>query len=308
MERRRRKNRALRPGFPSRISTASLLLLGLVLGLSAGLYYAWVVDPVIFVDASPARLSDRYKEEYLYLVSQSYATTGNWPQAQERLDALDDPNLPQTLNALLEQYLREQKPPQVVENLASLARQAGVEGSVVALFAPTPVNGAASSPTPTATAPILANPTTAPLPTSTPTRTPVPTITPAPTLIPSPTARPDYRLLNQERLCGKVSTPRIEVITYDALLNELPGVEVLVRWDAGEDSFFTGFKPEEGAGYGDFTMETGVSYSVQLADGSPEVSGLRIESCPEGIDGGWRLSFQNVRLVLETGEDEETGD
>ncbi len=305
---RRRKNRPEPRNLSSRISTASLLLVGLALGLSLGLYYAWVVDPVIFVDARPARLNASYKEEYIYLVSQSYSVTGNWPQAMERLEALDDPNLPQTLNALLEQYLRTQRPPQVVENLAALARQAGAEGAVVALFAPTPVNGAAPDILPTATPTALLNPTTVPLPTNTPTRTPAPTITPVPTLVPSPTVRPDYRLLNQERLCSTASTPRIEVITYDALLNELPGAEVVVRWDAGEDSFFTGFKPENGPGYGDFTMEAGVSYSVQLAAGSPEVSGLRIEPCTGGVDGGWRLSFQNMRLVLETEEDEENGE
>ncbi len=308
MESRRRQIRSEPLSQPSRISLASLLLVGLVLGLSAGLYYAWVVDPVIFVDASPARLSQRYKEEYLYLVSQSYAATGNWPQAQERLDALDDPDLAQRLNALLEQYLREQRPPQTVENLATLARQAGVEGAVIALFAPTPASGAAPAATSTATVSAPVDPTAVPLPTSTPTRTPAPTTTPIPTAVPSPTPRPDYRLLNQERLCAAASTTRIEVLTYDALLTELPGVEMLIRWEMGEDRFFTGFKPGEGAGYGDFTMESGVSYSVQVAAGSPEVSGLRVEPCPNGIDGGWRLSFQNVRLVLETEAEGENGD
>jgi hypothetical protein len=97
---------------------------------------------------------------------------------------------------------------------------------------------------------------------------------------------------------------RIEVETLDALLNQLPGVEVIVRWDGGEDHFFTGFKPEQGDGYGDFTMTPGVSYSVMLVDGSPEISGLRIEPCDNGRDGGWRLSFQNLRIVLETPEAE----
>lgn len=308
MESRRRQTRSETLIQPSRISLASLLLVGLLLGLSLGLYYAWVVDPVIFVDASPGRLNARYKEEYLFLVSQSYAATGNWPQAQERLEALDDPDLPQTLNALLEQYLREQRPPQIIENLATLARQAGTDSAIVALFAPTPGGDVVPAATPTATPPIFAPDTPTPLPTNTPTRTPAPTLTPVPTLSPTPTARPDYRLLNQERLCDTVSAPRIEVTTFDALLTELPGVEILVRWEAGKDRFFTGFKPDRGPGYGDFTMEPGISYSVQIAAGSSEVSGLRIEPCPNGVDGGWRLSFQNVRLVLETEEDGESGD
>ncbi|MCB8920609.1 MAG: hypothetical protein H6662_03410 [Ardenticatenaceae bacterium] len=290
---------------PARISMTSLLLVGLLIGLGIGLYYAWVVEPVVFVDASPARLSDSYKEEYLFLVSQNYAITSNWEQAQERLAALDDPQLPETVNVLLERYLREQKPPQVVENLAALAQKLGAEGSAVALFAPTPLNGQAAPPTPTLTPTPLSAEIATPLPTNTPTRTPVPTLTPSATPVPSPTTQPVYRLLNQERVCDETAvSPQIEVITYDTLLNELPGVEVLVSWEDGTDTFFTGFKPALGAGYGDFTMQPDISYSVQLADGSPEVSGLRIEPCDGDTIGGWRLTFQNLRYTLPETSDQ----
>ena len=77
----------------------------------------------------------------------------------------------------------------------------------------------------------------------------------------------------------------------------LPGVAVVVSWDAGSDQFFTGFKVDQDPGYGDFTMEAGVSYSVTIAEGSPTASGLRIESCPQeegGLLGGWRLTFQRL--------------
>ncbi len=279
---------------PARFSPTSLLLIGLAIGLGLGLYYAWIVDPVVFVDASPSRLRQDYKEEYLFLVSQSYAQNGRWPQAQARLQALDDPNLAQTLDVLLEKYLREQRPPEVIKNLANLAQQAGATGAVVALFAPTPAGGPV--PTATPTLPPAAAPTATP--TLTPTNTPPPTLTPTPTLTPSPTPQPDYRLLSQEALCG-APFARIEVIVYDALLDELPGVEVLVSWDGGEDSFFTGFQPVRGAGYGDFTMTAGLSYAVQIAAGSPVVSGLRAETCADGTSGGWRLAFQNIRLVLD---------
>jgi hypothetical protein len=116
---------------------------------------------------------------------------------------------------------------------------------------------------------------------------------------PLPTARPNYRLLAQEPYCGTGESVSLLVVeTQDALLNQLPGVEVLVTWDGGEDHFFTGFKPALGAGYGDFKMEPGVSYTIQLADGSPEISGLRLEPCSDGTDGGWWLTFQNLRVRL----------
>lgn len=284
---------------------AGWLLLGLVLGLAAGLWYAWILNPVVFVEVSPARFSERYQAEYIILVSQSYAATGNWPQAEQRLAALDDPAIGQTVANLLETTMRQQEPAGVIRNLATVARQLGAETQAVALFAPTPLLGSTATPTvlPTVT------PTVSPTPTAIPTVSPTPTALPTftPTAAASPTSQPNYRLLSQERLCPTdAPAPRIEVVTQDALLNPLPGVEVLVSWDGGADQFFTGFKPAGGPSYGDFTMSQDVSYTVTLAEGSEAVSGLRIEPCDNGLDGGWRLTFQNLRLrVTATPEAEE---
>jgi hypothetical protein len=79
----------------------------------------------------------------------------------------------------------------------------------------------------------------------------------------------------------------------------LPGVEVWVQWDGGSDRFFTGFKPSLGEGAGDFTMSPDTSYTVVLAEGSPEIGGLRIETCANGQAGGWQLTFQNLILQPE---------
>ena len=87
--------------FWRRLSATGWLLLSLVIGLGGGLYYAWVVDPVVFTDASPARFSERYREEYIILVSQIYAVNQNWPLAEQRLAALEDPAIAETVNNLL---------------------------------------------------------------------------------------------------------------------------------------------------------------------------------------------------------------
>ena len=287
---------------PYRLAATSLIFIGLVIGLAAGLYYAWIVDPIIFVDASPARLSPEEKETYIILVSQSYAANGDWQRTQQRLAALDDPAIRQTVTELLERYVREQKPPALLQDLAALAQQLGGEGRAIALFAPTPLPGAATA-TPTATAPAqpTATPTlpVSPTPTATLLPSPTPTSTLPPTSLPSPTTQPVYRLLQQERVCADESAPRLEVLTWDALLEPQPGVEVIVRWQTGEDRFYTGFQPGRGPDYGDFTMEPGVTYAVQLAAGSPEITGLRVEECDSGLPGGWRLTFQNLQLTPE---------
>lgn len=296
MSRRRRSVNGRSAAAPRKnFSNASLLLLGLILGLAGALYYAWVIAPVVYVDASPARLSDENKAEYIFLVSQSYAIDGDWPQAQRRLAGLDDPAAAQTVTTLLEMYVREQRSSDAIANLAVLARQLGSEAPVIALFAPTPLSNESTAAT--ATIAPTAPPAATPSPTAQPTVTARPTLTAVPTSLPDPTAQPTYRLLNQQRLCiDENITPQIEVITLDALLEPLPGIEALVTWDGGSDHFFTGFKPALGDGYGDFAMMPNTSYTVMLADGSPEISGLRIESCDNGEISGWRLTFQNLIL------------
>jgi hypothetical protein len=295
MTRRQRRSRNGRAATQNRrLTTPSLFLLGLIIGLAGSLYYAWIVSPVIYTDASPSRFSDEYKAEYLFLVSQSMAVNGDWEQAQQRLAALDDPALAQTVTDLLNKYVIEQRSPAEIRNLAILAQQLGAEAPAVALFAPTPIGSATPTPTITPT-PLL--PTSEPSPTSVPTVTPSPTGTAVPTIPAAPTSQPTYRLLNQQQICSG-SDAAITVITLDALLDPLPGVEVWVRWDGGADRFFTGFKPALGEGAGDFAMSPDISYTVVLAAGSPEIGGLRSETCANGLTGGWQLTFQN--LILET--------
>lgn len=300
--RRRRPSQSVKRFSLERISASSLLFLGLVLGLAGALYYAWIVSPVVYVDASPARLSQAYKLDYISLISQNYASDQDWALAQRRLASLEDTQLPQTVAELLDTALREQRAADEIRNLAVLAQQLGAEGAAVALFAPTPLSGLIVTETAVPTPVTL--PTATSTPTPRPTQTLRPTLTPTVTPQPSPTTQLIYRLLSQQRVCRSISpVPLIEVVTQDALLNPLPGVEVLVSWDGGSDRFLTGFKPEQGAGYGDFSMQPNISYSVMLADGSPEVSGLRIEPCDNGRDGGWELTFQN--LLLESSETPE---
>lgn len=299
---RYREVKARQEGEQPRIAAASYLLLGLILGLAGGLVYAWIISPVVYVNASPARLNEQYQDEYIFLVSQSYAFSGDWEQAEARLQALEDPNLPQSVADLFEQYLRRGAPAQHVRNLAQLTHQVGGSNPALSLFGPTPqpppVTATATPAQATATATLLPTPTL----TRQPTRTPEPTLTPSSTPRPTETPQPVYRLLSQERVCDEAApAPRIEVMIVDAELDPLPGVEVHVSWEGGSDRFFTGFQSQRSPGYGDFTMSPEVSYSVVLPDGSPTISGLRIENCPEsegGLPGGWRLTFQN----LETGE------
>ena len=282
-----------RPSLPA----ISLIFLGLILGLGGALYYAWIIDPIVLVDASPARFSPEYKAEYILLVSQSLAADGDVERAQQRLDALGEANVAQTVSDLLEQFVRERRPSAHVTAIANLAQKLGVETQAVALFAPTPSGGVLPSPTPTATPESIEPTATSPRINPSPSPTLIPTAVPTDTPEPTATPQPNYRLLNQQQVCEEEPAPRLEVITFDALLVPLAGVEVLVNWDGGSDRFVTGFKPEQGEGYGDFTMTADTTYTVHLADGSPEIGDLQVEVCEAtGQLGGWRLTFQNLVL------------
>lgn len=289
---RERWQRSLGP----RISAASLVLIGMVFGFAASLYFAWIVQPVSYTEASPARMSDAHRAEYILLVSQAFEVNGDSNLAQERLAALADDEVRQTVSDQLAEYLRQGEPAQDLRSLALLARQVGVENAAVEAFVPREL-GTSGEPAPAATSaatPTLRVQEIEPTPLSTVQPSPTPTDTP----VPSPTAVPVYRLLSREPVCqSDAPVRRLEVITVDSSLEPLPGAEVIVLWDEGNDHFFTGFQPEQGPGYGDFEMEPEVEYTAMMAEGSQMVTGISVTLCEEeegGLLGGWRLTFQNT--------------
>lgn len=289
---------------PPKLSNVSLLLLGLVLGILGGLYYAWLINPLVYTNITPAQLSQTAKTDYLLLTARTHQLEQNWPQTEQRLVLLSDPAITQTVSLLLEDAIRQNQLTEI-DALAQLAQALGAEGQAVALFAPTPLGGVTPTVTPSTTptaSPIIEDvpntPTATPTQTATP--TPFPTFQPTEAPLPTATLRPNFRILIQERICeAGININRIEVISLDAFLEQEAGIEVRVEWDDGSDRFFTGFQPEAGIGYGDFTMQPDLSYTVYLAKGSDVISGLRMEPCDDGALGGWRLTFQNLILPTE---------
>lgn len=256
------------------------LLLGFALGAGLGLAYAWLIAPVEFVDATPAELSATDQAAYVALVSAGYAADGDLARAQDRLAALGQPDPADAVALVLETAVREQSLPIVVRNLAHLARALGVRNATVAAFAPADVRppagdatGRSGVPTPAAAA---ATPTSA---------VTVPPPAPEPTAV---------QLVTRERVCDP-PLPHIEIEMLDAARAPLAGEALLVTWPGGRDRFYTGLKPERGAGYADFTMQPDVVYAVGPADGSVRVDDLRVAPCDSGASGGWRLVFVRVR-------------
>jgi hypothetical protein len=79
----------------------------------------------------------------------------------------------------------------------------------------------------------------------------------------------------------------IEVRVYDARGNGVPGIPVTVTWSGNEsDTFFTGLKPEREAGYADFSMEAGRSYTVTIPGLVSNAPTVEADSCQASVGDG----------------------
>ncbi len=289
-------------------SYSSLFAIGLLVGIFGAIWFAWRVFPLDPLVGSPAVFQPAYQQDYLYMVSESLSQTGDWEAAQSRLALLEDDALPQTVVLELERYLREGRSAEDVRHMARLAQSLGAEGAALDLFAPTVAPGQqtavadlAGTPTPTLIIAAGGNAQTAEqsaLPTATPTLLPTPTPIPAEDEVATETiddglanGQLPFQLVRQDEVCVTEGPAEIEVFVQDAAGVGLAGEEILVSWEEGSDRFVTGLKREVDAGFADFTMSAGVSYSAELVSGSPRVSGLTLGSC-EGGELGWQLVFQ----------------
>jgi hypothetical protein len=258
------------------------IFLGLLLGFSAGLYYSWVVNPVEYIDADPSSLRADYKQEALTVIAGAYTATGDLPRARSRLALLDLDDPVDTLARLAQSMLAMNQDERTARELARLAADLGQR----------PVAVEATQ---------LTTPTITLAPEVTATASPTATITPRPsataTVAPSATPGAPFELTEQEQVCDpELGETQIQVVVLDAAGDGVPGVEVLVLWDEGEDRFYTGLKPELGWGYADFSMQVGEVYSLELPSEAIGVSELSSEPCETtgGVDypGSIRLTFE----------------
>jgi hypothetical protein len=59
-----------------------------MLGVGAGLVYGWVIDPVHYVDTTPAKLRSDYQTDYILMVAEAYQAEGDLDIAAQRLAIL----------------------------------------------------------------------------------------------------------------------------------------------------------------------------------------------------------------------------
>jgi hypothetical protein len=253
-----------------------LVVLATAAGIAGGLYYTWMLVPVEYYDSAPADLYAQDKLTYLALIGDAYVHDGDLDRATGRLSELGVEPDGEVLAGLIEEYLEAGGKPEEVRNLARLAEALGAHGGVLLVFR------VAAPPTATATSLV---------PTDVP-----PTLQP-----PTPIPELQFRLVEQTQLCADPGEPgKIAVWVRDAQGSQLPGIQIVVSWPQGQDRFFTGLRPANGAGYADFQMRSGTEYEVALVGfrGDPAerlAADLAPGLCPTGtLATDWNLTFETV--------------
>lgn len=290
------------------------LLTGLVIGIIAGLVFAWVIEPVSYTNTKPASLRADFKDQYRALIALAYLANGDLVRAKARLELLEDADMYRTLAEQAQRVLGEGGSPREARALGLLAVALGQAPATVSTHTPTSSRQTlqAGSVTPTASRTLgleerttisgTVQVTASTLFTLTPgraaqaTATPTPSLTPLPSRTPTPTQGAAFIVDSQELVCNPdFKEALIQVIVLDAARQQIPGVEVIVNWEGGEEHFYTGLKAELGSGYADFAMIPGVTYNLRLAAGGEPVQGLTAMECEKASGerywGSWRLVF-----------------
>lgn len=280
------------------------IVLALLAGIGLGLVYAWMISPLRVTDADPSILRADFKDQYRSAIAAAYTASGNLPRAQARLKLLQDTNPIDVLNAQAQRMLAQGQAAQAADQVAALARALDADqGAAIPVSNPATETPVILAITPTLNLFPPSAEVTFVL-TETPgaqlieeTQPAASTPRPTRTSIPTATQGIPFKLTGQDQVCDpNLTEGLLQIVVLSSSRKQLPGMEVDVTWEGGEEQFFTGLKPELGNGYADFTMAPGVSYTVQLAAGSDIATGLVAPACQsesgEAFNGGFKLTYQ----------------
>jgi len=276
-----------------------LLAIGLLLGLTAGLFYAWEIDPVQYQDTYPPLMYAPYRADWIRMTTLAHGVQDNLPRTQLRLQGLSQDEVRQGLARTLDEAAAAGYPLAVLHRIATLAAGYGVDTPAVRIY-----TGEGSvllrTSTPTATAVAAVEPTPSPAifiptPTATPTALPTPLPTPPPSY--------PYRVISQTSRCLMAPTIAVSItqeITVTVRGREtrqrvgVPGLALWLLSSERADRAFTGLKPEVGLGYADFAIAPEHTYNLYLETptGIPLAS-LAVEPCP-APETGWRAWWVEI--------------
>lgn len=274
------------------------ILGGLAIGLALGLLIAWVIAPVEYTDTSPASMREEFKDHYRLAIASAYNATGNLERARARLALVGDQDALVALLSQAERLIATGNSPDSAYEIA------GLYNSLLAVSQVT-VTETSSIPSPTLEKEALPTSTQTPFglvmtlqatSTSGPSPTPRPTSTQKPTFTPSPTQGAPFIILSLDESCDPDEPKGLLMVEVrNKKRQPIEGQEITISWSSGEESFFTGLKPEISDGYADFQMQQNTIYSVRLASGGEPANELTAPICTQ--DGEEYLG--QIQLIFQ---------
>jgi hypothetical protein len=287
---------------PRRLFSLWGLIFGLFVGIGGGLTYAWVVNPVVEYSTEPWQLRPEDRAHYIVAITLAFAGDSNLNKAVERLIALRGENFSadifqQVADAACRLastgYVDSNSGLTAIRSMMTFYQLQGRSGCADTLLpagdlAPTPVVVIDAS-TPTLPPPATKTPTPASAVGATP--------TPPRIIVPTSVPQRDFVLANVSTFCDPQISGVIEVFVQDFGSVGIAGMPVRVRWDGGEDTFYTGLKPERGPAYADFQMEEGKGYIIDMPGRSdPSAQQLVAASCTTDAGRPAIVSYRAVFL------------
>jgi hypothetical protein len=262
------------------------LLTGLILGLTLGLIYAWVISPVSQVDTHPSSLRADYKDIYRSLISRAFLANNNLPRAKARLELLKDDDPAMALAAQAQRFLAEGGDNETALILANLS--AGLQSTTARENTPQPPS-AAENITETSSAAEEGSPQESQQ------RTAIPSQLPDSTPSPSPTESPPFILQDSWPICDPtLGESLIQITATNAAGEGIPGVEILISLGTDpKETFYTGLKPDLGLGYADYSAEPGLTYQLEIPESGLIISDIEVPTCQTESDqsywGSWEI-------------------
>lgn len=281
-------------------------LFALLFGLGLGIVYSWLIAPQGATNTKPSILRIDFKDQYRSAIAAAFAATGNLPRAQARLSLLEDSDPAEALNSQAQRMIASGEFAQA-DQLAALA--IALENGYASISVPTTlpenisIDPSETLPPPPSDLPLQFTETPPIADTQsvetqiTQTESVISNPTPRPTRTVIPTAGAPFALTAQDTVCdAALPDGLLQVSIFNSSHRQVSGAKIIIAWENGEDVFFTGFKPEVGNGYADYSMLPNTNYTVRLASGSDIVTSLIAPTCQtpsgESFLGGIKLTFQ----------------
>ena len=101
------------------------LVIGLLAGLAGGLYYAWFLNPVRFVNVSPQQLNLDDQQAFIRLIAEAYLQDGDLDRARSRLAGLGLRDMAENITVQADEIYLRGGDPSEIRALTTLAEALG---------------------------------------------------------------------------------------------------------------------------------------------------------------------------------------